>query len=228
MTERMTGFNPDAAGSDSDAMTSTDALRADFLNIIDAFHRYHPIPPEALRGLSAAEARVLSLAIHAEEQGSTLRPSDIARAGRITPSAVSQVLKNLEACGYVKRVRSAGDSRSVNVVLTDEGKALSREMMNGRACLLDEIIEYVGEDDARHFINTWKRIVEFQERSSSFVQHEEAFSGPPLSAPSPFGAPCGAPGCEPGERADGEDGRARRVAASASGAEAVSRGEGTR
>ena len=182
------------ANPSSDSGTSTDALRIDFLNIIDAFHRYHPLPPEALSGFTAAEARVLMMAIRAEEEGVTLRPSDIARAGRITPSAVSQVLKGLEERGYVTRVRSEGDSRSVNVVLTDEGKALSREMAAGRARLLDEIIAYVGEADARHFIDTWKRIVDFQEHSASFVVHDRAFSGPPLGGPALFEDPCASRG----------------------------------
>lgn len=175
-----------AADPAFDSSASADELRADFLSILDAFHRYHPIPPAALRGLSGAEARVLSMIVHAEKRGDALRPSDLARAGRITPSAVSQVLKGLEARGYVTRVRAAGDSRSVNVKLTDGGKALSHEMAEGRARLLDEIIAYVGEDDMRHFIDTWERIVEFQERSALFVEHERPFSGPPIGGSGPF------------------------------------------
>lgn len=206
------GHGANAEGPGPDAAAPADVLRADFLNIIDALHRYHPLPPEALRGLSTAEARVLLLAIRAEEQDSMLRPSDIARAGRITPSAVSQVLKGLEARGYVTRVRSEGDFRSVNVVLTDEGKALSREMTEGRARLLDEIVGYVGEDDARHFVDTWKRIVEFQERSGLFVESEKAFSGPPIGGPVPFEGPCGMPECGVEQRAGGAAERARRAA----------------
>jgi DNA-binding MarR family transcriptional regulator len=50
--------------------------------------------------------------------------SDIARALALEPATLSPLLKRLESAGYLTRGRSEGDERSLDVRLTDAGRAL--------------------------------------------------------------------------------------------------------
>jgi MarR family transcriptional regulator, organic hydroperoxide resistance regulator len=50
--------------------------------------------------------------------------SDIARALALEPATLSPLLKRLESAGYLTRGRSEDDERSLDVRLTDAGRAL--------------------------------------------------------------------------------------------------------
>jgi len=71
-------------------------------------------------GLSVAQLELLSCM--AENPG--VRPSQLARMLRLAPSSVATLLSGLQSAGYVKRTpagHGAGDRRTVNLDLSDEG-----------------------------------------------------------------------------------------------------------
>lgn len=111
--------------------------------------------------MTTAEAHVLAYLLRAEREGRCVRPSDVARRGRITPSAISQTLKALEGKGMVARERSAHDSRSVTLRLTERGRASAVELFERRSAMVDELVSYVGEDELRAFAATLGRVMEF-------------------------------------------------------------------
>ena len=52
------------------------------------------------------------------------RVVDLSRALALEPATLSPLLKRLEAAGYVTRARGADDERTLDVALTDTGRAL--------------------------------------------------------------------------------------------------------
>lgn len=54
---------------------------------------------------------------------------DLARALQLDPATLSPLLKRLEAQGYVDRSRRVGDERTLDIRLTDEGRALREQAL---------------------------------------------------------------------------------------------------
>ena len=57
-------------------------------------------------------------------QHAPLSVRELSRLLRLDPGTLSPLLKRLEAIGYLRRERAAGDERSLAITLTPEGRAL--------------------------------------------------------------------------------------------------------
>lgn len=160
-------------------------MKDEFIYLMRRMMRQRPYPPEVVRELPIAEARVLLIVFAADRTGETVRPSDIARKTHRTPSAASQILKSLEERGYIERRRAAGDSRSVIVALTESGAQLSRSMERTRDEFFSQMIAAVGVDNMRQYLDTLEKICEFCETSDAFGT---VSMGPCGAGPAPSGA----------------------------------------
>lgn len=129
--------------------------------------RSHHLPQVQLGDLTVGESSVLLCIHQAGRTGECVRPNHIAHMASTTPSSLSQMLKSLEAKGYVTRERISGregaDSRGVRLQLTDEGARLAREGDAVRDGYLKELFDYLGEDDVRSFVRVVERMVAFFE-----------------------------------------------------------------
>lgn len=63
----------------------------------------------------------LGVLIHLDLNGPST-PGQLSDAQRITPPAITRVISDLEARGYVTRARSEEDGRSIVVTITDDGR----------------------------------------------------------------------------------------------------------
>ena len=118
--------------------------------------------PPLLEGITSAEAFVLMSISQLMSDGKRVRSGDVAKCGHSTPSATSQALKSLEKKGFITRHRDEGDSRGVTVCLTDLGweyERMNRRMHDRR---LEELLEFLGEDDAREFARIAERLSDFE------------------------------------------------------------------
>ena len=121
--------------------------------------RSHPPLPE---GITPTEGFVLMSISQLMSDGKRVRSGDIAKRGHSTPSATSQALKSLEEKGFITRHRDEGDSRGVTVQLTELGwkyEQMNRRMHDRR---LEDLLEYLGEDDAREFARITERVSDFE------------------------------------------------------------------
>jgi DNA-binding MarR family transcriptional regulator len=75
---------------------------------------------EVGHGLSLAEYEVLAFLSEAPEE--RMRPSELARQSRISPSALTRRIDRLEKRGLVRRERCAHDARGAYAVLCPEGR----------------------------------------------------------------------------------------------------------
>jgi len=75
---------------------------------------------EAAHGLSLGEYEVL--AFLSEAPGGRMRPSELARRARISPSALTRRIDRLQKRGLVRRERCAKDARGAYAVLCPKGR----------------------------------------------------------------------------------------------------------
>lgn len=92
-----------------------------------------------------------------------VRPGELARALRFTPSALSQVLKSLEAKGLIERRRAEGDSRAVEVMLTGAGARAVEQIHALRNEQWNLLFDYLGDEDVAHLMRIAERICAFRE-----------------------------------------------------------------
>lgn len=148
-------------------------LRTEFYDLMRRFRRERYMPAEILCDLTYAEMEIVRLVHIAAIDGKVVRPSDIARFLRVTPSAVSQSVKKLETQGYIERVRSEHDSRVVVLALTEQGEAVAAQARAGQAQMLDELIEFIGPAETQQMLASLARIFDFFEQSPVMKRCEE-------------------------------------------------------
>lgn len=121
-----------------------------------------PLP--ALDGLTRGEARMLHMLHVADGGEEPVRPGPLSAQMRTTPSAVSQMIKDLEGKGLVVRERGGGDFRSVTLALTEEGRRLAEGVDEAYTAFARGLFEEIGYDDMRSFLATLGRIVGYCDR----------------------------------------------------------------
>lgn len=97
---------------------SPQSLENEIIALAHRLKRLRPALSPSMDGLTPMEAHALVLLFCADEKQRSVKPSDIARHLRVSPSAVSQFLRSLERKGFIVRTRAEGDSRSVCIGLT--------------------------------------------------------------------------------------------------------------
>lgn len=136
---------------------------------------HRPLP----EGITPAEGFVLMSISQLMSDGKRVRSGDIAKRGHNTPSATSQALRSLEEKGFITRHRDEGDSRGVTVRLTELGwkyEQMNRRMHDRR---LEELLGFLGEDDAREFARIAERLSDFESTHpwSTYVEGPRELKG---------------------------------------------------
>lgn len=114
------------------------------LEELKIFHRAMPF--------NNTEMQMMREIIAAKERGSRVISSGLAKLLGITRSAVSQMVKKLEAKGVVRRVPDSRDKKIAYIELSENARSIyeeSRARVNG---LLERIVAKLGEEKVEHFI----------------------------------------------------------------------------
>lgn len=136
-------------------------LKEEFVRLMRMIHREQFHPTWTPGNLSKPEMHALMCVWIAHRHNKEARPSSLAKYSHVSPSAVSQTLKTLEEKALVARVRSANDSRSVVIELTEEGRALIEELQSIRSSYFDEMFEVIGVDDMQTLMRIMRRVLDF-------------------------------------------------------------------
>lgn len=126
--------------------------------------------PPMPKGITPAEMYAVMAVSRLEGEGRRVRPGDIAKCGQATPSAVSQTLKSLEEKGLITRQRDKGDSRAVTVHLTEGGRAFSARGRELHERMINEVLTFLGPEDAEHFVRIVERLADFPACNSAQAQ----------------------------------------------------------
>lgn len=146
-------------------------LRRRLFNAAARMRKQRQEPP-APKGITPAEMYAIMAVSRLEGEGRKVRPGDIAKCGQATPSAVSQTLKSLEEKGLITRQRDKGDSRAVTVHLTKDGCAFSARARELHEQMIDEVLTYLGSEDAEHFVRIMERLADFPACNAAQAQQD--------------------------------------------------------
>lgn len=188
-------------------------LRRRLFNAAARMRKQRQEPPTP-KGVTPAEMYAMMAVSRLEGEGRKVRSGDIAKCGQATPSAVSQTLKSLEEKGLITRQRDKGDSRAVTVHLTENGRAFSARGRELHEQMIDEVLTYLGPEDAEHLVRIVERLVDFPACKAARAQQNGCAQA---------GYPIASAGASPASTADaGQAGAvASEVAGAAAGAGAV-------
>ena len=134
-------------------------LRRRLFNAAARMRKQRQEPPTP-KGITPAEMYAMMAVSRLEGEGRKVRSGDIAKCGQATPSAVSQTLKSLEEKGLITRQRDKGDSRAVTGHLTEDGRAFSACGRELHEQMIDEVLTYLGPEDAEHLVRIVERLVD--------------------------------------------------------------------
>lgn len=109
------------------------------------------------RGYNNFKLGDLVLIVNIEPQG--IINNELAKKARITKQAMSKVVKNLEAEGYIRTSKHASDNRASVISLTDEGKKLIICAAESFQEIQQEYTGIIGEHDAASLKQILRKLV---------------------------------------------------------------------
>lgn len=93
---------------------------------------------------------------------------DLSKKMNVSSARIAALLNDLESKGWAYRDKSDSDSRKTIIKITKEGESEIVEKRKKACLLLRHIIDEVGEEDIRKFIDTSKKIKTIVERNFSY------------------------------------------------------------
>lgn len=116
----------------------------------DAFTRFYKAEwrQRPVRGLKRSEIRVLFCLMEGEKTGCQAKISDISKMLAVTTPTVTQLIKELNANGFVERTANPGDRRVAGLTLTEKGRQAAEEARDIFQCSLNGLIEHLGKEQS--------------------------------------------------------------------------------
>lgn len=90
--------------------------------------------------------------------GGRLPQREVLERSHITSAALSEVLAKLESEGLIARTRSAQDRRQLDVVLTQEGEACARDMLETKRRFEADSLSVLTEEEKRELQSLLERV----------------------------------------------------------------------
>lgn len=148
-----------------EGMARVQETKRELTELFQLFHRERLTTETPPDGITPNEARTLMLIGMYAANGESVRPGQIAERMRTTPSAISQTLKALEEKDLIERHRASGDFRTITLELTERGHAVTESARALRDQHMDDVLAYLGPEDAEHLVRILKKIIAFHEQS---------------------------------------------------------------
>ncbi len=77
----------------------------------------------------------------------------------LSTGRIANILRKLEAKGFVKRIQDELDRRCVHVSLTEQGRAYAQGLKNSAVQAHGELLERLGSTDATEFVRIVRRCI---------------------------------------------------------------------
>lgn len=92
------------------------------------------------------------------ENHHSLRMKDIATMVGLAPSTITQMMDSLVERGYIERIPSDQDRRSINLVLTPSGTAIAQALKREAERVFERITEEIGEAETTQLLTLIKKV----------------------------------------------------------------------
>ena len=130
-------------------------------------------PQEEISAAMRGEMAVLRLLAR---EGKPMTAGEISRTLGMTTSRIAAVLGSLEKKMMVLRQADENDRRRVLVTLTQQGSTCCQQRRQEVMEHMTQMLAYLGEEDAAHFVRIMKRMHEFMHKRPPFeneIREEE-------------------------------------------------------
>ena len=104
---------------------------------------------ESCADLSVREMHIIEAVCRAVDQGRDNRSSAIAAAQHVTAGTLTVAVNQLEAKGYLERVRDSGDKRSVRLRPTEKGREANRRHTDFHRELVEATVETLTTEETQ-------------------------------------------------------------------------------
>lgn len=147
-------------------------LSMEFLATAHRFKKIHMdgIFPEISKGEFWA-LKIIQKANLQNESGCGVYVSTIAEHLKVTPSAISRMLKGLEEKELIERKVNKNDRRNTYVTLTEKGKKVTKRVEAEMNEFTKNVISGMGEEDSRTLIRLFNKLVDTME--AEIKRHKE-------------------------------------------------------
>ena len=125
---------------------------------LQMMYRFHRIRPQKhLNHAVQGEAFALQFIAQYDD---AVAPSDIEKAMNVSSARIANVLSRLENKGLITRRIDPADRRRTILKLTSAGEEQVAESTQQLICMIKEIMEYLGEADARSYVRIMGRLAD--------------------------------------------------------------------
>ena len=117
-----------------------------------------------------------------KQNNSIITVSEISKILRVTSPTVTQILKKLEANGFVERHADDIDRRVVRITLTDKGQDVVHQAKEEFRASINGLIEYLGEEQSNQLADLLSRVSHYYHDKAANEQYMDWSQEPsPLS-----------------------------------------------
>ena len=113
--------------------------------------------------IAKGELAVLIYLIDEKDGASAI---EISQRFQINTSRVAAILKTLSKKVYIERKSDPKDKRKIQVYITDKGKQYGQQRREDILNHIDQMLEMLGEEDAKEHLRIMKRIAYIYQSSS--------------------------------------------------------------
>ena len=149
----------------------TDTTAEKLLRSFMQFHKagWHE---HSVAGCTPSEIKVLFCVRKGmKHNNSIITVSEISKILRVTSPTVTQILKKLEANGFVVRHADDIDRRVVRITLTEKGQSVAHKAEEEFHASLDGLIDYLGEEQCIQLADLLSRVFHYYHEKAANEQY---------------------------------------------------------
>ena len=149
----------------------TDTTAEKLLRSFMQFHRadWHD---RSVAGCTPSEIKVMFCVYRGmKHNNSIITVSEISKILRVTSPTVTQILKKLEANGFIERHTDDIDRRVVRIALTEKGQNVALKAREEFRASLDGLIDYLGEEQSNQLADLLSKVTQYYHEKAASEQY---------------------------------------------------------
>ncbi len=139
-----------------------DILAKSLMNAFDSINKQELF--EKMKIVFKGENLMLAILM---DMGGKATPGELIKYTECTAARLTAIAKSLESKGFVKRIQNSEDKRSTIIEMTSEGVARFMLLQKEAIESVFNLIEKLGESDAKEFVRLVERLSEISSETQS-------------------------------------------------------------
>ncbi len=138
--------------------------------LLTLFYIFQKRNKKAHSGMKFRDLMILHSILQCQRRGTPVKMNDISGHFKVTPAAVSQVIKTFEEKGWVERVIPANDRRTTYLHATSEAQLQMSRCYQQVQRNLHSFLLSLGEEDANALVRILDKAVAYYQEQDSNVE----------------------------------------------------------